>query len=105
MRLGPQPSNSGRGGKVVVGISAKRAVNQVADSQEIHETVRLDYLTVLEQRRLDRPVRRVEIFAEMPLSLVGGVVADLLQTMPDRHHVGGHIGLPGKSKTPVCWMC
>ena len=32
---------------------------------------------------------------KMPLSLIGGMVSDLLQTMPDRHHIDGHITLPG----------
>ena len=96
-RLGTQPDNSGPGGKVVIGVSAERAVDQVAHSQEIRETVRFDDLTVLQQRGVHRPLRRIEIFAEMPLSLIGGVVSDLLQTMPDRHHVGGHIRLPGSS--------
>jgi hypothetical protein len=33
----------------------------------------------------------------MPLPLMSGVVPDLLQTMPDSQHLGGHIALPGWS--------
>src|SRR5262249_61985090 len=48
-----------------------------------------------EQGRVDRLVCRVESAAEMPLSLIGGVVAKLVQSMPDGHHLRGHVALPG----------
>src|SRR5262249_32295395 len=43
------PRHCGLGGKVVKGVSPEGAVNQVADSQEIRETIRFDNLTILEQ--------------------------------------------------------
>src|SRR5262245_51204294 len=38
---------------------------------------------------------RIDGAAEMPFALIGGVVAELLQTVPDRYHVSGHVALPG----------
>jgi hypothetical protein len=80
----------------------------VPSAREYRETARFEYLTVLEQRGVDRLVRRVEIGAEMPLSLVGGVVPDLLQTMPIVITSVDMLGCQGSSmlsKTPVCGMC
>jgi hypothetical protein len=80
---------------VAIAVSTNWSVNQVAKSQEIREPVRFDCVPVLEQWRVHRLFRCVEIAAEMPLPLIGSVIAEFPQTIPDRHHVRGHVALPG----------
>src|SRR5262245_51269224 len=59
-----QPRNSGVGRKAVISVSTNRAINQVTKSEEIRESVLFDRVTILQQWRLDRLVRRIESAAE-----------------------------------------
>jgi hypothetical protein len=95
-RLRSQPRHRRLGGKVVVGASAQGAVDQVPDAKKIQEAIGFDDLAVRQQRHVHRLLRRVEVAAEVPFALIGGVVAELLQPMPDRHDVRGHVALPGR---------
>src|SRR6516164_3716321 len=89
-----EPRHSGVGRKTIIPVSTDWAVNQVAKSEEIRESVLFDRVAVLQQWRVDRLVRRIEGAAEMPLALIGGVIAELPQTMTDRHLLGRHVALP-----------
>ena len=70
-----QPRNRGVGRKAIIPVATNRAINQVTKSEEIRESLLFDCITVLQQWRIDRLVRRVESAAEMPLALIGGVIA------------------------------
>src|SRR6516165_7415312 len=74
-RPGLHPSDCGVGCKAVIAVSTNWSVDQIAKSQEIREPVGFDRVTVLEQWRVDRLVRCVESAAEMPLPLIGSVIA------------------------------
>src|SRR5215813_11387426 len=44
---------------------------------------------------IDAAKKPVDVCAEVPFALIGRVVADLPQTISDRPHRRGHVGLPG----------
>src|SRR5262245_55474269 len=90
-----KPRNSRVGRKIVVPVATKRYVNQITKSKKIREPVGFDHVTVLEQWRVDWLVCCVESAAEMPLPLIGSVIAEFPETSPDGHLVGGHVALPG----------
>src|SRR6516165_4727955 len=107
-RSGPQPRRSRRCRKVIKPVPANRTVNQVAKPHEIQETVLLDHVTVFEQWRVDRHVRCVESTAEVPLSLIGGMITQFCRRRPIvtiAVDISGCQGAFMLSKTPVCWMC
>src|SRR5215472_7002249 len=80
--LGPQPRNSGLCRKVIIPVAADRAINQITKAHEVIESIRFDDVAVFEQWRVDRHVCRVESAAEVPLPLIGSVIAEFMQTMP-----------------------
>ena len=94
LALGAQPARDEGGGRVVVIVAAERRVVDVADTEEILETIGFDDLAIVRERRVDRFLDLVEVDAEVPLALIGGVIAERRHAVADGLHVGRHIGLP-----------
>src|SRR5258708_5762956 len=91
---GGRPARGDDGGRLVLGIGAERPVIDVADAEEIFEAVGCDDLAVIRERRVDRFLGLVEVGAQVPLALVGGVIAERGHPVADGLHVRRHVGLP-----------
>ena len=99
-RLGfrAQPRDRGRERAVVVGIAAQGSVDHVADAEEVLEAVGLQGLAIVEQGRVDRLVVEIEVGRQMPLALIGGVIAQLGQPVADRLDVRREVALPDRAE-------
>ena len=82
------------GGEAVISVAAEAAVDEVTDAEEVVEAVAFDDLAILRHRRVDRDSRLVEIGAQVPLALIGGVIAEIAHAMADRLDRRRHVGLP-----------
>jgi hypothetical protein len=94
LALGALPAGDEGGCRVVVVVAAEGRIVDIADPEEILETMGFKDTPVIGERRIDGVVDLIEIHAQMPFALVGGVVAELSHAMPNRLYLGGHVGLP-----------
>ncbi len=90
-----QPVRRHRGDDAVVQVAALGVPDNIADPEVVRESVSLHLLgeDLFRRRKI---VGRLKFFGEMPLALVGRVVAGLAQKMADRLDVGRHAVDPGK---------
>jgi hypothetical protein len=93
--LAAQPARRHRRDHAVVQIAAARVRDDVADPVVIGEAVLLHLLREDLRRRAEL-VDRLELFREMPLALVRGVVARVAQHVADRADVGRQARDPGE---------
>ena len=94
LRLGPQPGDRRGKRRVVVAVATERAVDQVADAEEVLEAIGGNGVAVCPQRRIDGLGREIEIGGQVPLALVGGMVPELTKTVADGLDAGRQVALP-----------
>ena len=94
LAVAAEPACDAVGGQAIVRIAAEAAVDQVADAEEIVEAIGRDDLAILSHGRVDRDLGLIEVGAQMPLALIGSVVAEFAHAMADRLDRRRHVRLP-----------
>jgi hypothetical protein len=93
--LAAQPAARHRGGDTVVPVAALRVRNDVADPDVVREPVGLHFLRE-DLRGAAELIDGLEFLGQVPLALVGRVIARFAQHVADRANVGRHALDPRK---------